>query len=617
MGTRMKRLIGTCLVFTAALATGEEFKRTYDGYCVGPVRLECGRADGWTFDVKRTTAPDGAEEMEISLTADRPRQPPRFSLHFDFAQIDAHHRWTSRGDNVSMPPIWGGGSSSRLASDMPIVGFVSDNDRNRATIACAEAKRKVDFKASLHEEDCHIVWRISFFNDREPPLAAYRTKVRFDRRDVFFGDAIAAASKWITETSGLKPARVPKAAFEPLYSTWYAFHQNITDKEIEAECAEAAKLGMKVVIVDDGWQTDDNNRGYAYTGDWEVSKRRFPDMARHVAKIHALGMKYMVWYGVPMIGVKSKNYERFKGKYLWSNPDGRNRYNCLDPRFPEVRKFICDIYVRAMKEWKIDGLKLDFIDTFGFRGGDPAEKDKYAGRDIQNLGDAIDRLMKDVYAAVTAVKPDALIEFRQSYTGPGIRQYGNMMRASDCPGDLLANRCRIANLRLTSGDTAVHADMLEWHPKETAENAARHVLSAMFGVIQYSVMLRTLPADHKRMVAHWLDFSLRHREALLKGKFRPRHYEAFYPLIEGESARERVIAVYNDVSFADCGAADRDVYVLNATGKDGLIVKLRGKSASVEIHDTFGARVGRVKLAAGVHELAVPASGYAKIVFLQ
>ena len=28
---------------------------------------------------------------------------------------------------------------------------------------------------------------------------------------------------------------------------------------------------MESIIVDDGWQTDDNNRGYAYCGDWAVT----------------------------------------------------------------------------------------------------------------------------------------------------------------------------------------------------------------------------------------------------------------------------------------------------------------------------------------------------------
>ncbi len=611
----MKKIVMLFLMLSAAVAFGAGFSQTYDGYCVGPVKIDCAEAGGWSFSATRGVAADGVEEMEIVLSATKPLPPPRFSVSFDFAQIDAHHKWTTRLESVTLPPNWGCRTSSRLCSGMPLVAFLNDNDRNRATVSCSEAKRTLGIEAGIREEDCHLVWKISYFEESEAPLSSYRTKIRFDRRDVFFGDAIASGSQWISATAGLPPARVPEAAFEPLYSAWYSFHQNVYDKEIEGECVEAAKLGMKVLIVDDGWQTDDNNRGYAYCGDWEISKKRFPDMASHVAKVHALGMKYMIWYGVPMIGLKSKNYERFKGKYLWTQNSRWSGYSCLDPRFPEVRKFLCDIYAKAMKEWNLDGLKLDFIDAIGFRGADPAVKENYAGRDIRSLSEAVDQLMKDVYATLIDIKPDALVEFRQGYIGPGIRQYGNMMRAADCPGDMLANRCRIANLRLTSGKTAVHADMLEWNVKETPESAARYVLSTMFGVIQYSVMLRTLPADHKRMIAHWLEFSQKHRDALLKGAFRPRHFEAFYPIIEGESAKERIIGIYNDVTFADCGSPDRDVYLLNATGKPSLVVKLAAKPASVEVYDTFGTRVAQPVLGAGLQEISVPVSGYVKIVF--
>ena len=109
----------------------------------------------------------------------------------------------------------------------------------------------------------------------------------------------------------------------------------MTAGKIEAEAKIAASLGMKTIIVDDGWQTDDTSRGYAYCGDWEVSRRRFPDMAAHVKRVQAAGLKYMMWYSVPFVGEKSKNFGRFKGKYLYHN--GHLRASVLDPRFPDVR----------------------------------------------------------------------------------------------------------------------------------------------------------------------------------------------------------------------------------------------------------------------------------------
>ena len=576
------------------------------------VKVNCPKPGAWKIETVKLATGE-IEEYEFRLSAPSAAVPPRFEATFDLPQLDAHHKWTaSQFERVTLPPNWSCSSSSRLCKSMPLVAFLNDSDRNRVCVTASEPVRTVNFEAGLREEDCRLVWKVTFFSEPEVPIASYSVRLRIDRRDIYFGDAIREGTDWIVKTAGLKPTVPPPVAFEPLYSAWYAFHHDVSDREIEAECAEAARIGMKVLIVDDGWQTDDNNRGFAHTGDWEISRRRFPDMAAHVRRVHALGMKYMIWYGVPMMGFKAKNYARFKDKLLWTKTGPWADYACMDPRFPEVRDYICSLYEKALREWDLDGLKLDFIDAIGFHGADPAVKDNYAGRDIKALPEAVDRLMKDIFARLKAIKPDVLVEFRQGYIGPAIRQYGNLMRAADCPGDLLANRCRTANLRLTSGCAAVHSDMLEWHRDEAPEVAARHVLSALFSTIQYSVMLRTYPEAHKRMIAHWLRFSQDHREALLHGSFRPHHFEASYPWIEAESAAERVVGVYTAGTVVPVDAAAKPNFVVNGTGEGSLVLDAAAPATAV-CRDTFGAKVGEVKLARGLNRVAMPVSGYLEV----
>ena len=62
----------------------------------------------------------------------------------------------------------------------------------------------------------------------------------------------------------------------------------------------------------------------------------------------------------------SKNYERFKGKYLNSRP--RMNASVLDIRFKDVRDFLVDTYVSYVTKYGWDGLKLDFIDSFVLKG---------------------------------------------------------------------------------------------------------------------------------------------------------------------------------------------------------------------------------------------------------
>ena len=269
----------------------------------------------------------------------------------------------------------------------------------------------------------------------------------------------------LIEPSGLF-SYIPDAAKLPMDSLWYSFHQQLDTEEMLKECRASKKLGMDTVIIDDGWQTDDNNRGYAFCGDWELAKRKIPDMKALTDELHKIGMKVILWFSVPFVGVKSKVYERFKGKYCSHR---RADAACLDPRYKEVREYLCDIYESAVRDYGLDGLKLDFIDAFCLTDISIGEDEN---RDIPCLEDAVDALLDDVTRKLKKIDPEILIEFRQSYIGPRIRKYGNMLRVGDCPCDVLKNRVGTINLRVTSGRTAVHSDMIMWNTDDTAENAA-------------------------------------------------------------------------------------------------------------------------------------------------
>ncbi len=609
LAQEFKSAVLSAVVLAAVAARGKdefEMKVALPGGQVAVVT--CAQPGGWSFSASAGKAADGTDELAVDLSADAEAAPPQFSVRMEMPQCDTWHRWAAPLEQPGMPPAWKSRVESRLSSGYPFVAFLGGDDTNRLTVAFSEAKRKVSIaRAGGEEQGAAVGVKLDFFTEPEAPLSSYSVKLRIDRRAVYFGEAIGDAADWVCRCAGLDLADVPEAAFDPVYSTWYQFHQDIHDADIEAECAIAAKLGMKTLIVDDGWQTDDNSLGYAFCGDWEISTNRFADMPAHVRRVQAMGMKYIVWFAVPFVGEKSKNYERFKGKFV-SNANtlgGRT----LDPRFPEVRSFIASRLAQAMREWGIDGLKLDFIDYIRFAGADPAVKENYAGRDIKSLAEATDRLMKDIRQAVFAVKPDALIEFRQSYVGPAMRQYGNMFRARDCHGDIIANRSRICNIRLAAGNSAVHADMLLWNTADKPENSARLVISTLFSAVQYSMMLRDLPENHRRMLAHWIGFSQAHREALLKGSFHPRGYDRLYPVIEAESAKERIVAVAADGTVAETGAADKPVWILNGSSQGVLFIDA-AKAATAEIYDTFGARAGAARLAPGVQRIEVPRGGY-------
>ncbi len=574
-----------------------------------------GELGGWNVSVRREPSKPGLELIHIWLESSVPAVPPGLKLSWKVPQLGMQFRWHPKCRfNRALPADWGEAVTSNLASSAPVMQLGGIDGNNKMLFAVSEAKRPVRIKAGVCEESCEIVCSVELFTVPEAPISSYETILRLDARTIFYADAIRDAFDWYTRFPDYIPAPVPEAAYEAIYSSWYSYHQDVFAKPLEAECELAGEFGMKGIIVDDGWQTDDNNRGYAFCGDWEISKNRFPDMHAHVEAVHLLGMKYVVWFSVPFVGDRSANRQRFEGKYLYRIP--RLDTSVLDPRFPEVREFLIAIYEKSLREWDIDGFKLDFIDSFCFDGEDPAVKENYAGRDIKSLPEAVDRLLSETMERLERIKPGILIEFRQSYIGPAIRKYGNMIRVGDCPGDILSNRVGMIDLRLSSGNTAVHSDMLEWHGTDTPETAALQLLNVLFCVPQISVKLEAVPESHRAMLKFWLGFWRKHRKALLHGTLTPLCPELCYPVVTAETAEETVTAVYGSGQCAKVpGGSGRTCWVVNAGSDAALVLELPSRPQSVERFDVTGRPVAGSIPEAGISRIAIPVSGLLKLQF--
>ena len=576
----------------------------------GMAEVTCENPAGWKFDVKASND-NGRDVVTVKISSPTEATPPKFGVFFRVSGAGVQNVWTSdiEKEKFQLAPQlwwkWATKYTSQLAQNTPIaVGFNSAGV-SPVAIACSEAFNFLEYGLYVDDRTCEIVGRCEFFVQPVAPLKEYEVSVLLDRRGRNWVDTVKSCTEWVESKNSFTPAHVPESAYDPLYSTWYAYLQDVHDKELEKETQLAAKLGMKTMILDDGWQKEDSKDFYSKAGDWMPVKSRFPDMKAHVAKVHEAGLKYMLWLAVPFMGNEAQNYNRFKKMFLSDS--------VLDPRFPEVREYLLKTYERAVGEWGFDGLKLDFIDCFALPAQDPAIKDNYAGRDYRSLPQAVDRLMKDVLQRLKKINPDVMIEFRQRYMGPAIRQYGNMIRAADTPADPYLNRRRICSLRLTSGKTAVHSDMLVWSKDETPQGAALPILNVLFSTIQYSMILQRVTPEHREVIQHWIKFSQEHRNALLKGDFTPHHPENGFSWVEGEDRKERIIACYAENACVKTGKPDKSVYLVNATGTSAMLVDFAAKPSKIEAFDVFGKRAGTLEAGEGLVRLPVPSSGYAKI----
>ena len=561
-------------------------------------------------NVEVTEKEDGIHIVKLKLTAPTAASPECVTLRWRLPSLNVKGVWKCGGIHDKRQQYdWElVHLKSRVSVDAPVISVFGHDDANMITFACADAINLLEMNGLLREEDNCCYYHLTFFSERHPEITDYETEIRIDTRKIRYDRALQDTASWWETFSHLKPTHIPPIAKMPLYSTWYNFHQDLDAEVLLEECKIAADIGYKLIILDDGWQTMDNNRGYDYTGDWQPD--RFPDMADFVRKVHATGLQFGLWYSVPFCGPKSKAYQRFKGKFLTEN----HRWApVFDPRYPEVREYLINTYTTALKIWDLDAFKLDFIDDFKvYPETILTAEDK---RDYANVNEAVDRLLTDVMLSLKAIKPDIGIEFRQQYVGPTMRKFGNMFRAFDCPNDAVSNRIRVTDVKLLCGDSAAHSDPQTWHADEPTELAALQVLNPFFGVPQMSVLLKDLSAEHLAMVRFYTKYWNAHADIIMHGNFMAHNPLANYPLLRCDKNGHCIIGVYDDIGV-DLGA-EATTDILNAKLRDGVIVRVKEKEATYRL--TIWNCKGEKEceeirtFAAGVAEIEVKAAGMLRL----
>ncbi len=573
------------------------------------IRVE-GDFNGFDFNWKVQKIEENLEILIITLTSKSPTEPSPFSLKWSHPSHNVAGFWsTGAGFSKTVRADWSPSSvESMFARHAPVIALFGHDDQNCLNVAVSDALNRVKLSSGLREEDGRIYHQIDFFAEKHRAATMYKVEIRFDKRAIRYDEALQQLPDWWASFPGYQPAPVPEIAKMPMYSTWYSYHQKVSPKELLKEAEIARDLGFKAMIVDDGWQTMDSTRGYAFCGDWEPE--RMPDMKAFVQALHKMNMKILLWYAVPFMGENAKNFERFKGKYLryWK---GQGAY-VMDPRYPEVRDYIIDIYKKAMMEWDLDGFKLDFIARFA--ADDDTDLEAVDGRDIASVNEAADQLMTDVLKELQKVNPEVMIEFRQPYVGPLMRKYGNLFRVGDCPNVGVRNRVGAVDLRLLSGETAVHSDMIMWHYNESVEIAALQFLNILFSVPQVSVRLGDIPKDHFNMVKYLTGYWNDNKSILMDGDFVAWNPLANYPMISGDTGNKRIIALYADIWISLSKADVRDAFdLVNAKTSRYFILDIQDDLGMYHcsIHDCQGQAQEHknVDLKRGVSRIEVPASG--------
>lgn len=544
------------------------------------------------YHYKVTSAPE--IHVELSRISLPPLEDkPFIKLHIACNVLGIVGMWKpDAGFQRALHGDWAYEFQTNISHSAPTLCFFDSQDKNCFTISVSELSRDVRFTTGVHEETAEIYTDIIIYlTDFSLP---YHFCCRIDRRPLRFDQVLQETSAWWNSLLQETPMPAPEDATFPMYSTWYSYHQELDEQKLLHECQIASKMGMRSIIIDDGWQTLDNHRGYGFCGDWTNEPSKFSDFRKFVDEVHNLGMKCLLWYSVPFVGEFSNKWEILKDFCL--HYDSSLQAGVLDPRYPQVREYLISVYKEALLAWDLDGFKLDFIDSFRDYEDTQAPG---KGMDYSEISQAVHRLMIDIRCALTEIKQNLMIEFRQNYIGPQIRRYGNIFRVADCPLSGITNRVGITDLKLLSGSCAIHSDMLLWHEQEAPEDVAIQIINCIFSTIQVSVKLDSLTQQQRQVLEHYLSFSIKYKDTLLKGDFTARSPLGLYPALLSATENTKICAVYEEnycIDFSN-NYNIRELWILNGTHSNVHYVILPDKALySVIQRDCTGKIISEINI---------------------
>lgn len=147
-----------------------------------------------------------------------------------------------------------------------------------------------------------------------------------------------------------------------LINNWEATYFDFDAKKLISIAEEAAKLGIEMLVIDDGWfgHRDTDNSSL---GDWFVYEKKLGcTLGELVSEVNKLGMKVGLWFEPEMVCPDS---ELFRAHPDWAiQIQGRDKTLCrdqcvLDYSRKEVRDYVYSMMDKVLKSANIEYIKWD------------------------------------------------------------------------------------------------------------------------------------------------------------------------------------------------------------------------------------------------------------------
>lgn len=544
---------------------------------------------------------ENAKEGEhiFNVLAKTPGDKAMIAISRPIGPIAMFWKGGARPGNPAMPTDRDGNATTSLVNSAPLGCLMDESDQNILSYAYSSADDEIDIKYGVDEE--HALFVVILEIVRVPAQSQLLVINRKEQAT----DALRELADWIGDGNQSFP--IADEAREPVFSTWYAYLQNVDDESLNQQLAGIQQLGCHSLFIDDGWQEFGNGRGYAGCGDWIPDRGKFPNMRESVERFRQSGLTTVLWIAPLLLGERSQAFARLAQYAPAYTGDFGTYFHTLDPRKKVVRDYVAGVCRRLVNDYGIGGLKIDFLDqALAYRGqplGHPEEGD------IVDVGEAMQQMLETIRNTLLGVcKKTPIVEFRQPYSSPAIAPYSNIIRAADCPADAITNRIRTIDERLISGHRVVHGDMLLWDTRSNAEVCAKQILDSFFAVPQISVRPTDMSPEQFTTCRFLLQLWRRHRQTLLYGHLEPLSISGGYPLVNAYSGDSQISAVYQRNMMIDVNCeTTHTLLILNATYEKSVTISIHSGSIPV-VSGTSKDCMGTIQNTWGDRELNIAVS---------
>jgi len=476
---------------------------------------------------------------------------------------------------------------------MPFIAFVGQSSEVEFSFGLADNLVETTFRCSAPGISERHALRggenVLIFEAEKPSAGWSYGRTECVRESVYLGGRKASWFGALEDFSRVVRRRMkisyPRnaAAWDPTWCTWTAWPSDeMTEEKILANAREARRLGIGTIILDDGWfgQGLDVDGGRLNLGDTEPDPAKFSDLGGLIERLHAMGLKVLLWYAPLSVSPESRAYAGLRGLFV---SDGRrdlltpNGFHNLCPQNPAARAHIAGQIRRMSTAYGADGFKTDLYNCL------PVEPCRAAHEhDCDSAIVGLRRTLRVVWDALREVRPDGLLELKQNYGNVVDAQFGTMVRAGDTAYDLDTNILRCFHTQAYA--PVVHNDYLAWSVHERPRDLAVMLIKQLAaGVPTFSRDLPSLPRSHRNVLAAWLGF-YRDRLDLFRASRRPQDGTLAVWRIGG--GKRCVLGVVAPPSAVELPRGAEEMFVLNGTGCAELPLRLAsGRRLRVTTYD--------------------------------